>query len=204
MIRISRIFFPALAFISFSLCALIITLWVRSYWGTDYLARYTVISIGQASGSMGQEDPHAITTQVHAIAFTRGSIRSSSEMTTVYPRGATMPSDLASRPPYWSRGRLGPGHMGWDYFDNDNAKWFNRLGFHVLETVHGASFYDIQEKLLAIPAWLPTLLFALPPILLIRRFVKHNRRRRANLCPQCGYDLRATPDQCPECGHIFA
>ena len=78
MIRISRIFFPALAFISFSLCALIITLWVRSYWGTDYLARYTVISIGQASGSMGQEDPHAITTQVHAIAFTRGSIRSSS------------------------------------------------------------------------------------------------------------------------------
>lgn len=52
------------------------------------------------------------------------------------------------------------------------------------------------------PAWLAAVaLSVLPGISLALR----RRRRillRRGLCPECGYDLRATPGRCPECGSI--
>jgi hypothetical protein len=47
--------------------------------------------------------------------------------------------------------------------------------------------------------WASGVLLAIPPALYLRRRLRE-RRRVPGICAACGYDLRATPERCPECG----
>ena len=59
------------------------------------------------------------------------------------------------------------------------------------------------ERAVDAPAWFLLLLTAILPFwrfTLFRRRQRAEDRIRNGLCRHCGYDLRATPQRCPECG----
>lgn len=63
------------------------------------------------------------------------------------------------------------------------------------------SFYQLG---IGLPHWFVATLGALLPIYwlaTVRVRIRRNRRP-PGFCQSCGYDLRATPEQCPECGLI--
>jgi hypothetical protein len=57
-------------------------------------------------------------------------------------------------------------------------------------------FIPFRATLIHIPFWQPALLFVL--LAMIRR----RKIQAPGTCMECGYDLRATPDRCPECGTV--
>ena len=80
----------------------------------------------------------------------------------------------------------------------------HRLGFGVMHQEGIPVREDIEAVwALMVPHWFLACLCAVLPALWAREAVLRRRAARRgehHLCTRCGYDLRATPERCPECG----
>jgi hypothetical protein len=60
----------------------------------------------------------------------------------------------------------------------------------------------VVYSVVVVPAAYVALPTAALPVLWLCAKLRARTRRRGGLCARCGYDLRATPGRCPECGTI--
>jgi hypothetical protein len=61
-----------------------------------------------------------------------------------------------------------------------------------------------DNHVIAVPYWFLAAASMAPLVMQAPARARRWRRRRRNVCESCGYDLRATPGRCPECGHVAA
>ena len=86
-----------------------------------------------------------------------------------------------------------------DFYDeaDGSARWHR----------FGLAWSDRQARLpsftlVEVPTGFVLAASATPLALMAGRRWRDRRRRRAGRCPACGYDLRASPARCPECGTV--
>jgi hypothetical protein len=92
----------------------------------------------------------------------------------------------------------------WELKRSDPVPWGAGSGWRAFllrgESDQGAGTSALD---VVVPLWCLVVIFAVLPAVRIAQWRKARtmrKRREMECCPTCGYDLRATPDRCPECG----
>jgi hypothetical protein len=172
---------------SLLLCAATVALWVRSHFVGDGFRRWNRWS-----------DATAAYRGVKTFALGRGSLQLVCSVE-IRPRrlDPTEPEQvtfshsafLHERPPA--------------RFDLSGTAW-SFLGFGgYAKSIPWGSSIRFENSMMTIPLWAPTVFFAIPPGVWFIVRLKLRRANRESHCRTCGYDLRATPERCPECGASY-
>ena len=85
----------------------------------------------------------------------------------------------------------------WDRADVSYHRWDMTAGFGPQAPVLGR-FAEVRVK----PAWPLSISLVLVSVWVAGLVRRRHAPRDGRRCHQCGYDLRATPQRCPECGSV--
>jgi hypothetical protein len=169
-----------LTVLSLLLGVAVVALWVRSYFRADTLRRVYVPD-----------------RQRHGIIFQASFNRGVARLTRYDLRYSGPPADDLTpmlRPgiPSWSSRKSRP-------TATTAERWLLAFSYDDGTASPGTAFPE-RVRAVVVPLWTFAILFAAPPAVVLRRRLCRCRATAAELCPTCGYDLRATPGRCPECG----
>jgi hypothetical protein len=181
MRRFRRWVFNSSAGLSFLLSALIVALWVRSY-----LAQDTLFLPGS----------HRVFDQSQRCSFALRSQRGGVTLDWSWGNHGLWLFRTSDDPWDFRPGLRPHAVTRWEFLD------FAYLRCNTPTTMAGnAVLYP--ESWVRVPYWSLVAILSILPICwatLLRQ--RRSHRLRPNLCPVCSYDLRATPDRCPECGAV--
>jgi hypothetical protein len=178
--------------VSALLLAAVVALWARSYQVADALERRDLVP--------NDTNLRALSNVSH-LERQRGIISSRGAIT--WAKARNVPLRVHSRD--FGRWIFTDGGSIWVREYARQKTLLRRLGF-VFENHEPAiplrtGIAWTPSTVITIPYWFPAFCLAIAPTLyLLRRLRAWLPHRRAGLCRHCGYDLRATPDRCPECG----
>jgi len=177
-------------------CAASLSVWVISHRRCDvfWVYRLGPHLSGRGTGEVGLYDDNT-----WSLKVSRGAVAIGYFDHRLSPRPAVRA--YAGSQQGWHHAASKP----YDLYDWINYPAVQALGFKYGLCVYKLGTFTFGRELI-VPLWVLVLVFAAPPIgLVARRFVTlPQQRREAGCCPRCGYDLRATPRRCPECGSVNA
>jgi hypothetical protein len=193
MKRLRRIIFNALTLLSLLLCVATIVLWGRSYRIQDRL--HTI-----GGGITPANAYHRVMYDICSVQGVNVFQMFAQDVTS-YPE-EFLQRDVKSGFTKLSWSHVSPRQYSFNYNpDVRNRPLLYRLGLRFSHRIEDSS-PSIGYTEIRFPDWLLALLTAILPTAWLARLYQRRRLARVGLCPVCNYDLRATPDRCPECGAV--